>query len=87
MQGGYLLSHAASEWLTNEDVLAVCKILLESRAFCREELDALLKKLLRQTAPQDRAQIGKLIRGEQHYYVPLRHGKKCCRRSGNSHST
>ncbi|WP_315003796.1 WYL domain-containing protein [uncultured Selenomonas sp.] len=75
-RGGYLLSHAASEWLTNEDVLAVCKILLESRAFCKEELDALLKKLLRQTAPQDRAQVGKLIRSEQHYYVPLRHGKK-----------
>ncbi len=75
-RGGYLLSHAASEWLTNEDVLAVCKILLESRAFCKEELDALLKKLLRQTAPQDRAQVRKLILSEQHYYVPLRHGKK-----------
>ena len=75
-RGGYLLTHAASEWLTNEDVLAVCKILLESRAFCKEELDALLKKLLRQTAPQDRAQVRKLIRSEQHYYVPLRHGKK-----------
>lgn len=74
--GGYLLSHAASEWLTNEDVLAVCKILLESRAFCKEELDALLKKLLRQTAPQDRAQVRKMILSEQHYYVPLRHGKK-----------
>ena len=34
-RGGYLLTHAASEWLMNEDVLAVCKILLESRAFCR----------------------------------------------------
>ena len=75
-RGGYLLTRAASEWLTNEDVLAVCKILLESRAFCKEELDALLKKLLCQTAPHDRAQVGKIIRSEQHYYVPLRHGKK-----------
>ena len=75
-RSGYLLTHAASEWLTNEDVLAVCKILLESRAFCKEELDALLKKLLRQTAPQDRAQVRKLILSEQHHYVPLRHGKK-----------
>lgn len=86
-RGGYLLTHAASEWLTNEDVLAVCKILLESRAFCKEELDALLKKLLRQTAPQDRAQVRKLILSEQHYYVPLRHGKNCSRQSGNSRST
>ena len=75
-RSGYLLTRAASEWLTNEDVLAVCKILLESRAFCKEELDALLKKLLRQTAPHDREQVGKIIRSEQHYYVPLRHGKK-----------
>ena len=75
-RGGYLLTRAAREWLTNEDVLAVCKILLESRAFCKEELDALVKKLLRQTAPHDRAQVGKLILSEQHYYVPLRHGKK-----------
>lgn len=75
-RGGYLLTHAASEWLTNEDVLAVCKILLESCAFCKEEIDVLLKKLLRQTAPQDRAQVGKIIRSERHYYVPLRHGKK-----------
>nr|WP_314806955.1 WYL domain-containing protein [uncultured Selenomonas sp.] len=75
-RGGYLLTRAASEWLTNEDVLAVCKILLESRAFCKEELDDIIKKLLRQTAPQDRAQVGRLIRSEQHYYVPLRHGKK-----------
>ena len=75
-RGGYFLTRAASEWLTNEDVLAVCKILLESCAFCREELDALLKKLLRQTAPHDREQVGKIIRSEQHYYVPLRHKKK-----------
>ena len=75
-RGGYLLTRAASEWLTNEDVLAVCKILLESRAFCKAELDVLVKKLLRQAAPQTRVQVGQLIRSEQHYYVPPRHGKK-----------
>jgi hypothetical protein CLOST_1278 len=76
VRNGYLLTHAASEWLTNKDVLAVCKILLESRAFCKEELDALVKKLLRQTALDDRKQVGQIIRSEQHHYVPPRHGKK-----------
>lgn len=76
VRNGYLLTHAASEWLTNKDVLAVCKILLESRAFCKEELNALVKKLLRQTALDDRKQVGQIIRSEQHHYVPLRHGKK-----------
>ena len=75
VRNGYLLTHAASEWLTNKDVLAVCKILLESRAFCKEELDALVKKLLRQTALDDRKQVGQIIRSEQHHYVPPRHGK------------
>ena len=73
---GYVLSHAESEWLTQEDVLAICKILLESRAFCKKELDSLLRKLLHQTAPNDRKQVGKMIGNELFYYVPLRHERK-----------
>ena len=36
---------------------------------------------------EDRAQVRKLIRSEQHYYVPLRHGKNCSPRFGNSRGT
>lgn len=73
---GYYLVRMEREWLTNEEVLAVCKILLESRAFCNEELETLVAKLLAQVTPNDRKQVEAMIRNEQFHYVPLRHGKK-----------
>lgn len=75
IRSGYYLVRMEREWITNEEVLAVCKILLESRAFCKEELDALVVKLLAQVTPNDRKQVENMIRNEQFYYVPLRHGK------------
>lgn len=75
-RSGYYLVRMEREWITNEEVLAVCKILLESRAFCKEELDALIAKLLAQVTSNDRKQVENMIRSEQFYYVPLRHGKK-----------
>lgn len=71
----YYLVRFEREWLTNQEVMALCKILLESRAFCREELENLIEKLLTQVVPNDRKKIEDIIRNEQHYYVPLRHGK------------
>lgn len=76
IRSGYYLVRMEREWFTNEEVLAVCKILLESRAFCREELDVLLAKLLIQVSPTDRRQVGDMIRSEQFCYVPLKHGKR-----------
>ncbi len=73
---GYYLVRMEREWLTNEEVLATCKILLESRAFCKEELDRLVRKLLAQVTPNDRELVDAVIRNEKFYYVPLRHGKK-----------
>ena len=75
-RSGYYLVRMEREWLTNEEVLAVCKILLESRAFCKEELGALMTKLLAQVTPHDRKQVEEMIRNEQFNYIPLRHGKK-----------
>ena len=34
-RNGYYLVRFEREWLTNEEVMALCKILLESRAFCK----------------------------------------------------
>ena len=39
---GYSLVRMEREWFTNEEVLVLCKILLESRAFSKDELDELL---------------------------------------------
>ncbi len=71
----YYLVRYEREWLTNREVMALCKILLESRAFCKEELNSLISKLLMQVVPNDRKQIENIIRSEQHHYVSLKHGK------------
>ncbi len=73
---GYYLVRFEREWLTNEEVLALSKILLESRAFCKAELDMLLCKLLTQVTPDNRKQVEKTIRNEQFHYVPVKHNKK-----------
>ena len=75
-RSGYYLVRMEREWLTNEEVLAICKIFLESRAFCKEELGSIITKLLAQVTPHDRKQVEEMIRNEQFNYIPLRHGKK-----------
>jgi len=72
-ENGYKLIKVQREWLNKEEVLALCKILLESRAFCKDELDILIDKLLRQALPSQRKVINELIQEEHFHYVPLKH--------------
>ncbi len=72
-ENGYKLLKLQREWLSKEEVLALCKIVLESRAFCKEELDILIEKLLRQALPGQRKAISELINEEHFHYVPLKH--------------
>lgn len=73
---GYYLVRFEREWLTNEEVLAMSKILLESRAFEKTELKQLLSKLLMQAVPNDRKTVDNIIKCEYDCYVPLQHGQK-----------
>ena len=73
---GYRLTRFEREWLTNQETLALCKILLESRALEKTELRGLIEKLLTQASPSDRAIAEDIIRSEYGAYVPLMHGKK-----------
>lgn len=75
-RNGYYLVRFEREWLTNREVLAISKILLESRAFCREELELLIDKLLAQMNAGDRSRTEEIIQSERFYYVPPRHNKK-----------
>ena len=56
-KNGYYLVRLEREWFTNEEVLALAKILLESRAFRKDELSELMKKLLMQTSDKDRKTV------------------------------
>lgn len=72
----YSLVHFEREWLTNEEAVALCKILLESRAFEKGELSVMIDKIITQISPADRPSAENVIRSELVNYVPLRHGKK-----------
>ena len=79
-KNGYYLVRFEREWLTNQEVLAMCKILLESRAFRTDELDMLIDKLLMQVVPNDKKVVQSIIANERLHYVPLRHNKKVLNR-------
>lgn len=71
----YKLLKMEREWITNKEVLAITKILLESRAFNKDELNVLIDKLMLQVTPKERKHIENLIQDEKFNYVPPRHGK------------
>ena len=74
-QNFYYLVRFEREWLSNQEVLAVCKILLESRAFTKAEMERLLTKLLAQVTPTQRKVVEGIIKSESVNYVPLQHKK------------
>lgn len=71
---GYRIETENVATLTNSEVLAVAKIILESRAFCREELDPILDKLLKCCVPTENYKLVKnLIGNERYHYVEPQH--------------
>jgi predicted DNA-binding transcriptional regulator YafY len=74
-RNGYRLVKLERDWLTNQEALGLCKILLESRAFCKCELEQLILKLLMQVTPEEKHVAEGIIRSELFNYVPPRHGK------------
>lgn len=75
IKNGYRLIRKEREFLTNEEILAISKVLLESRGFNKQELDRLIDKLLIQATPSARTNIKDLILNERFRYIPPRHGK------------
>ena len=74
---GYRLTRQQNATLTNSEVLAVCKILLESRSMVREEMFPILDKLIRSCTPAAQLQqVEALIRNERFHYVEPHHGRR-----------
>ena len=74
-KNGYYLKSNDKKSLTNEEILAISKIILESRAFNKNETDNLIDKLINQMSGNDRNIIKDLISNERFNYIPLQHGK------------
>ena len=71
---GYRLERIYKMKLSNSEVLAVCKILLESRAFTKNEMKEILDKLISCCVPEaNQKLVFDLISNEEFHYVEPRH--------------
>lgn len=73
-QKGFVLVGEEPSMMTNSEILAVAKILLESRAFTKRELRIILDKLVEGCVPLKNMKIvSDLIANEKYHYVELNH--------------
>lgn len=73
-QQGYKLEQSYNLKLTNSEVLAICKILLDSRAFTKKEMQEMLKKLIDCCVPKKNQSVVKdLIGNEAYHYIEPQH--------------
>lgn len=73
---GYRLEQIYRMKLANSEVLAVCKILLDSRAFTKEEMTGMLDRLVSCCVPKaNQKLVMDLIQNEEYHYVEPRHKK------------
>lgn len=72
-KNGFRLSNGAQK-MSGGEFLAVSKILLESRAFMKEELEPILEKLIFNCAPpSEQKQAAALIANERYHYTEPHH--------------
>lgn len=72
---GYRLEQIYKLKLTNPEILAICKIILDSRAFTKPEMESMLQKLIESCVPEENQKLVKdLILNEEFHYIEPRHG-------------
>ena len=73
---GYRLEQNSMTRLSNGEALAVCKILLESRAFTKKEMVSILDRIVANCIPKENCKIiSDLLLNEEFHYVELQHKK------------
>lgn len=73
---GYRLIQTNPRGLSNSEILAVCKILLESRSLRKDEMLPILDKLVDCAVPEpNKKLIGELIANETFHYIQPHHNK------------
>lgn len=77
MDGGYVLQTKSMHQLESREILAVAKVLLESRALMKSELFPIIHKLTKMCSDEAEVNILEdLLRNEMYHYVELHHGKQ-----------
>ena len=69
---GYVMNGMEGSLLDNDEIFAVCKILLDSRAFTKKEIKSILDKMVAGCVPQKNMKlVSDLISSEIYHYVEL----------------
>lgn len=73
-KGGYRLEQTDQLRFSNSEILAICKILLDSRAFTKKEMSGMLAKLIDCCVPEaNKRRVRDLIRNEEYHYIEPQH--------------
>lgn len=73
-KNGYYLEHSDYVKLKNSEILAISKILLDSRAFTKKEMSSILHRMIECCVPEENQKIvSDLIRNEEYHYIELQH--------------
>ena len=71
---GYRLEQIYEMKLSNSEILAICKILLDSRAFTKKEMIGIISRLVDCCVPKvNRKEVNDLIQNEVYHYIELQH--------------
>lgn len=71
---GYVMTGLEDTLMSNSEILAVSKILLESRAFTKKEIDKILQNLVSGCVPRESMKlVSDLISNEKLHYVEIHH--------------
>lgn len=71
---GFIMEGTESSAMTNSEILAVAKILLESRAFTKKEMNNILNKMVEGCVPMKNMKlVSDLLANEKYHYVELHH--------------
>lgn len=69
----YTLQNNSTDVFTDEEILAISKVLVESRAFPKKDMDFLLKKMFQQAKGPNKKIVKTLLLNEMHLYDSLHH--------------
>ncbi len=68
----YRLNNRNKRYFSNDEILALSKILLESRAFSKREMESVIERLVNGCVPRDNVKVAKdLLVNEMFHYVEL----------------
>lgn len=71
----YEIEYKDTKILDEKDILSICKVLLESKGFSKEEMEKVINKLVCSRFLKDKDIVENIIANELFNYVPTGHGK------------